>query len=97
MDEPSFQYKRNQNGDVIRPFICECATILYKKNLTTNVIEFLAFPQGGQRRYQYIKPGGNPSTVTITCPDCDMEHIVVGVMETIPVDDDIASSTEVLE
>jgi RNase P subunit RPR2 len=60
--------------------------------LATNAIEFMVHPKQGRPRYQTVKPGGNPSTVTITCPDCGTEHIVAHVAETIGVADNSALS-----
>lgn len=84
------------NEVVIRMGVCDCDTVLYEVDLTNGKINFLV-KEGRDKghpvqRQQAIKVGGNPSAITIQCPDCGMEHHVVHTAEDTSInDDDVAT------
>lgn len=86
---------------VYRRGYCECGTLLYEHNLTDNRLEFRAKERWEGRnnpvqRHQFIEPGGNPSVVTITCPDCGSRHIVANIKDGASIDDTVATSTDAI-
>ncbi len=81
------QIKNNEHivhndGSVWRACVCDCGTVIYKKNLTTGEIEILIKrDRPGFYLTQKIKPLGNPSSNEFICPKCGLGHIVVDIKE----------------
>ena len=71
------------DGTVWRDHVCSCGKIVYKKNLTNNSIELLVGKGSGEYKKQNITDKSIPSQLVISCPHCNVEHIVVGVSEVI--------------
>ena len=71
-------FENHKDGSMYRRLICECGNSVYKKNLKTGVIEFLARKGGKQ-----IKPlplNGVAQT-EVFCEKCEKGHIIVDVQE----------------
>lgn len=81
--------KHEADGTVSRRFLCQCGNSIYKKNLTTGTISFLA--RGAEIQ---ITPIGDVTQNIIRCDGCKAEHIVVGIVEGSGVVDKISITKE---
>lgn len=79
------------DGTVWRTAVCSCGATMYKKNLTTNEIEFLV-KRDHQGFYlsQLIAPLNELSVIKITCPNCKANHIIGHVSENIQMTETVA-------
>ncbi len=92
MGEAQNIMEHNRDGSVSRRFVCECGNSVYKKNLTTGAMEFLA------RRESHsitLLPVDNVSQAEIICPSCKASHLVVDVKEGIGVSEEHFIHTDV--
>ncbi len=65
------------DGSVWRTAVCSCGVTIYKKNITSNEIEFLIKrDRAGFYLSQTISPHDRRSVVMITCPHCKAGHLV---------------------
>ena len=86
------------DGSVWRTAICSCGTTIYKKNLTSNEIEFLVKrDRQGFYLNQVVYPLGNPSVIKIICPNCKSGHIVCHISENITVGESCNTKSDPVE
>lgn len=80
---------KDQNPELIvhddktvwRTATCSCGKVIYKKCLTNDKIELLVSKGPGGYKKQNIINHNNPSMITISCPHCNLEHILGNVSE----------------
>lgn len=92
MGEAQNIMEHNRDGSVSRRFVCECGNSVYKKNLTTGAIEFLA--RQGSNKITPI-PLDNVSQVEIMCPVCKTGHLLVDVKEGVGISEEHFIHTDV--
>jgi hypothetical protein len=92
MGEAQNIMEHNRDGSVSRRFVCECGNSVYKKNLTTGAIEFLA--RQGANKITPI-PLDNVSQVEIMCPACKTGHLLVDVKEGVGISEEHFIHTDV--
>lgn len=82
----------HRDGTMYKRLICECGNSLYKKNIKTGVIEFLARKGGKQ-----IKPLplNGVSQTEIFCERCGKGHLLVDVQEGMRASDDHSIHTDI--
>jgi hypothetical protein len=68
---------------VWRTCYCSCGKVIYKKCLTNDKIEILVSKGPGGYKTQNIINHNNPSLITISCPHCNMDHIIGNVSESL--------------
>lgn len=92
MSDARIIIENHRDGSLYRRLICECGHSVYKKNLKTGVIEFLARKGGKQ-----IKPlplNGVAQT-EVFCELCGKGHLVLDVQEGLTGSDDYSIHTDI--
>lgn len=92
MAETTNVFEGHEQGNLYRRLICECGNSVYKKNLKTGVIEFLA--RKGGKQIKPIPLGGVAQT-EVFCEKCGRGHIVVDVQEGSGIEDDLTLHTDI--
>jgi hypothetical protein len=94
MDKPLIKLIKHGDGAVWRTSRCECGTVIYKKNLTTNEIHILGKRISALYQETVFEPLSNPSGDKLTCPNCGKKHIVGDIKEVLWISDDLTSVVE---
>ena len=75
---------KHTDGTVWRNGYCDCGKLMYKKCVTNNTVEFLVGKSSpGFYKNQSVQSHGDVTTNTITCPYCQLKHIVANISESI--------------
>lgn len=92
MPETTNVFENHKDGSLYRRLICECGNSVYKKNLKTGVIEFLA--RTGGKQVEPI-PLDGVSQTKVFCEKCGSGHIVLGVQEGLGISDEPSLHTDI--
>ncbi len=86
---------KDKDGVVHRIQYCQCGHNTYRKNMKTGAISILSYKsRPNDPKYTVITPVGDPVTLKIKCPECEIADIVVCVNEEMCISDCLTSSVE---
>ena len=84
--EPQNIIEKHPDGSTTRRFVCQCGNSVYRKNLATDVIEFIS-RKGTPKNIRPLQTD-NVSKIEIFCEACGNSHLVFGIHEGTTISDD---------
>lgn len=82
---PGVKHIKHQDGSVWSENTCECGKLLYKKDLRNDRIQMMVGGRSESPQFTYIEIPGNPSQISITCPQCKMKILIASYSEIIQI------------